>query len=72
MISIYDFGDKEITFFIYKNLIDKALFSFGMKYTFLFKAYRLFPISKKYMLEEYLNIHNIEILPSNFPLETFL
>lgn len=72
IIGTYDFGDKEITSFIYENLIDQALIDFGVEYTFLFKAHPLFPVSENHRLEEYLNNHDIEILPSNLPLEIFL
>ena len=72
IIGTYDFGDKDITTFIYENLIDQVLIDYGDKYDFLFKAHPLFPVSDNKEFEKYLNNHNITILPERIPLELLL
>lgn len=68
----YNFGNEEITAFIYSNLINKVIDDYKDKYTLFYKAHPLFPVDNNLDLREFLKNNNIKVLPEKFPIELVL
>lgn len=71
IIGSYDLGSKDLTYILYKNLIDQILYDYS-DYKIFYKPHPIFPVFSNKKLEEYLKSRKIEIIAENVPLEMIL